>query len=360
MRQAEVQALFLQTFAQHYPQLRFRGIRRFPEGGREPFDLALRVSFGSAGNELDLLCVTLAEGFPQETQVALGRIRAADLRATAEAGAALTAPVVPTAAIVAPFVSEEAQTLCRRARVAFFDLAGNAYLDSDRVFLEIRGKPNHLVREREISAPFLGKAERVARRLLLEPNRRWNMRELAEASQVSLGMASMVTSTLADMGVILKSRRGVDLVGAGTLLDAWAEAYDIKRSAFRLWRSPRSLQDLMARLIAGREQLENRYALTLWSGALTLLGEPAVAPRLALYWLGPPEQLVRRLELSEGLGTTQVFVFQPYDEGVLWGRRETSQNLLVAHPIQLYLDLHSGDAGELRLARAVRERLLIW
>ncbi|MBN1401349.1 MAG: hypothetical protein JXA74_10965, partial [Anaerolineae bacterium] len=189
---------------------------------------------------------------------------------------------------------------------------------------------------------------------------RWSMRALAKAAHVSLGMASMTTTALAELGVVTKGRNGMDLFDPTGLLDMWSRHYDLKRNPFRIYRSQRSLSDLMARLVSRHDQFLNRYVLTLWTGANALLAEPERVSRLALYWMGSPEALVRALGLNEERGGTYVFVFQPYDESVYWGRRETGQQLLVAHPLQLFLDLNSGDQAELDLAQTVRERLLIW
>jgi hypothetical protein len=351
LRHAEVQSLFLQGFGTSYTQLKFRGIRRFPDRTHGPYDFALRVTFGRSGHELDLLCVTLTEGFPQDVRRAIEQIHEAEPFAS-------EVDVAP--ALVVPFMAEEGQALCRGAGVGYFDLAGNAKLDTERIFLHIRGRPNEHARERQITSPFVGKSERVVRRLLLEPSQRWSMRALAQASHVSLGMASMATTALAELGVVTKSRTGLDLFDPTGLLDMWSRHYDLKRSPFRIYRSQRSLSDLMARLVSRHDQFLNRYVLTLWTGANTLLAEPERIPRLALYWMGSPDPLVRALGLNEERGATYVFIFQPYDEGVFWSRRETGQQLLVAHPLQLFLDLNSGDQAELDLARAVRERLLIW
>ena len=351
MRHAQVQSLFLQSFNTHYSQLKFRGLRRFPDRSHGPYDFSLRVTFGKSGHEIDLLCVTLIDGFPQDVRQAIKQIQ--ETR-TSETG------VQAAPALVVPYLAEEGQELCRQAGVGFFDLAGNAKLDCESLYLDVRGRANQHVRDRQIRSPFLGKSERVARRLLLEPNQRWSMRSLARDSHVSLGMASMATSAFAELGVVTKGRAGMDLFDPTGLLDMWSREYDLRRSPFKVYRSRRNLGDVMARLVSNHDQFVNRYVLTLWSGAHTLLSEAATSPRLALYWQGPPDQLIRNLGLNEEDGGTFVFVFQPYDESVFWGKRETGQGLCVAHPIQLYLDLSSGDSDELGLAKTVRERLLIW
>jgi hypothetical protein len=53
-----------------------------------------------------------------------------------------------------------------------------------------------------------------------------------------------------------------------------------------------------------------------------------------------------------------VFVFTPYDEGVFWAARRYRDGSVVAHPLQLYLDLASGDKDEVALAHRIRERFL--
>lgn len=351
MRQAEVQALFLQQFGEHFPQLRFRGIRRFPDRSYDPYDLALRISLGDSSRELDLLIVTLTDGFPQDVERMMQRIREA------------TPPYaeVPTlTALVAPFVDDAARALCMGEGIGFFDLAGNAGLQSNALYFSVQGKENPYARKRQVDSPFKGKAERVARRLLLEPNRRWSMRALAEAAHVSLGMASMATSVLAEMGMVNKGRNGLGLLDPRAMLESWAQTYDLRRSAFRLYRAHVHVNELEARLIANHEQIAHRYALTLWAGAHRMLEEEHRASRMAVYWMGAPEQLANRLRLSESAGSTYVFVFQPYDESLFWGSRLTSRQLQVVHPVQLYLDLASGDDEELALAQRVREQLLMW
>lgn len=351
LRQAQVFSHFLKSFGALYPQFAFRGLRRFPSRSYEPYGLALRVAFGRAGIEMELLCVALTDGSPQEVKRFVQRIRRAPIEP-------LSAGAVST--LLAPYFSEEARALCREAGVGYFDLAGNAGLDTPHVFFEMLGKANTHVRERQVEHPFEGKAERVTRRLLLEPEKRWNLRALAHAAQVSLGLASMVTTALVETGVMAKNRRGVELLNPPALLEAWAQSYDLRRSALRVYRSRAGVSELQTRLAEQRGTFQERYALTLWSGAQRWLAEDNPASRLALYWAGKPERLAQVLSLDRDQGTTFVFAFHPYDESVFWGADEAIGPLPVVHPLQLYLDLGSGDEEELGLAQRVRARLLPW
>jgi len=351
LRQAEVQSLFLERFGALYPRLTFRGVRSFPDRTCGPYAFILRAAFGRAGLELEMLCVALGEAFPKKLERFTRRVQEAKL---AQSGADL----IPV--LVAPYLSEEARGLCRQAGIGYFDLAGNASLDSSQVFFEVSGKPNPHVRQRQVRTPFEGKAERVVRTLLLRPSRHWNMRDLARSSHVSLGLTSMTTTALADMEVVTKGRSGLELLAPAALLEAWSQSYDLQRSLFRVYRSWAQVPELERRLADQRKSLGGRWALTLWSGAHHLLSLEETPPRLAVYWSGKLEGLAQALGLSEHGGRTLIFVFRPYDESLLWGARKTGRRLTSVHPLQLYLDLCSGDAEELGLAGRVRSALLPW
>jgi len=351
VRQTEVQSQFLHSFGALYPNLAFRAMRRLADRAYAPYDLVLRVALGRGGVELDLLCIALNDGHPQEVKRFLHRI-------TQEPPTQLGEEATPV--LIAPYFTEEAQALCRAAGVGFFDLAGNAGLDTPRAFLEISGKANQLARKRQVGEPFQGVAERVVRRLLLQPEKRLAMRALANASQSSLALTSMATSALVETGVAAKSRGGLSLLDPGNLLNAWAEHYDLRRNPFQIWRSTLNVDELQTQLAALRPALGDGWALTLWSGAHCLLPDTDTPPHLALYWQGDVNRLEQALHIYQNTGKTLVFVFQPYDPSLLWEPCDTERRLLVVNPLQLYLDLGSGAEQELQLAQRVRARRLPW
>ncbi len=349
MRLAEVQTRFLKSFGRLFPQFKFRGIRHFPARSRDPFQLALRLAFGQPEVELDMLCVFLPTGEPGEVRHFLAQIALAAEDALRGQGLAV---------LVAPRLEREAQMLCREAGVGYFDLAGSAGLQTPQLYVEIAGERVTSDQKRIIQTPFEGKSERVVRRLLLEPGRVWSMRDLAAAADVSLGLASMVTTTLTELGGVLKGRSGLSVMDPGLLLDAWSDRYDLRRSLFHTWRSDKDSELLQVELGSLRLPADQRYALTLWSGAQRLLPFDEPTNYLALYWSGEPQDLAERLRLSEAVGRTAVFIFTPYDEAVFWEARRCRDGTMVAHPLQVYLDLASGDENEVLLAQRVRERFL--
>jgi len=348
VRQAQVQSQFLRTFGDLFPQFKFRGMRRFSDRSCAPYTLALRLAFGSSEREIDLLCVALPTGQPQEVERFIKRI---------DAAVALDSDVPTIPVLVAPRFPPDSRNLCRQRSVGYIDLRGNMGIDAPGLYIDVEKDKKPTDGERR--SPFQGKAERVARRLLLEPDYHWTMRRLSEAADVSLGLASTTTSSLAKDGFVTKSRSGLELYNPGKLLDAWSQHYDLRKSPFRAFRGDMSLDQLYDRL-GQRSDLSSQYALTLWSGADVLLGPEFTSPNVALYWVGRPDDLAQELGLKDNGGRLNVFVFQPYDESILWGSNVSREGVQIVHPLQLYLDLGSGDEDELQIAQRVRRRLLPW
>jgi hypothetical protein len=348
LRQADVQSGFLKSFGRLYPQFKFRGIRHFTAHSRDPFQLALRVAFGNPEIELDMLCVVLTTGDPAVVARTLAHV---------DPGSDMLKGI-GVAVLIAPRFDREARALCRDEGVGYLDLEGNIGIQNERVYIEISVDREETVAKKPVPTPFEGKSERVVRRLLLEPGTVWHMRDLAQAAGVSLGLASMATSTLSEMGMLIKGRGGLSVMDADMLLDAWSEKYDLKRSPFQTWRSDKDADLLQVELGSLSLEPEEKYALTLWSGVQRLLPFDAAMPHLAVYWSGDQRSLAERLRLSSSRGRTVVFVFTPYDDGVFWDARRYRDGATVAHPLQLYLDLASGDESEVSLAQRVRERFL--
>ncbi|MHB1296769.1 MAG: type IV toxin-antitoxin system AbiEi family antitoxin [Anaerolineae bacterium] len=351
MRQSEVLSQFLDRFDVLFPQFAFRGLRRFPSRSTGPFGLALHVAVGKSEIPLHVLGTVLVEGHREEVARMLRRVRAWQ-------EAHPLGDSVPV--LIAPSFSAEAIALCREAGVGYLDLAGNAGIDTLQAYVLITGKAELAPRPIQVRAPFEGKAEQVVRALLLDVSRRWSMRDLAQSAQVSLGLASMVTTVLAEQELLRKTRAGLTVYNPAALLAAWAQSYDLRRSPFRIYRSWADVRELERRIVDQGEACEGKLALTLWSAAYHLLDEENALPRLALYWDGAPEELAQCLHLSEEKGRTHIFVFQPYDASLFWGATKMENGLTVVNPVQVVLDLGSGDEEELHLAQRVRERLLPW
>lgn len=352
MQQNEVINLLIARFETLYPQFVFRALRRLPPPGRVgiPYDLVLRIALGKSDQELGLGCIVLENGYHDEVLAAIQRIG----RMREQANDLDLLPV-----LLSPFLAHDDRILCQQNRIGHLDLVGNAGLKAPGVVVIIeRDAPRPSPGTQRNISPYEGKAERVARRLLLEPQKIWNMRELAAQGGISLGMASMVTTALVEQGVVTKTRKGVALFDPRTLLETWEKAYQVSRSPYQVYRTSASARKIIDRIQALQVKEPNDWALTLWSGAFELLNETPEEARLALYCAGDVAECAERLHLGRVIGDTVVLIFQPYDLSVLWQATTLDNRVRVVNPLQLYLDLASGDAEELELARRVRSGFL--
>ena len=151
MRRSDVESQFLASFGTLFPQFSFRGLRRFPGRTHGPISLALRLALEGDGREVDLLCAPLTEGTPDNVQRVLEQLRKHP-EATANA-APLTLP-----ALVAPYIGQQAQDICRQTGTGFFDLAGNASLAAPGLYVNILGRRNSSPRHREGAATLRGQS----------------------------------------------------------------------------------------------------------------------------------------------------------------------------------------------------------
>lgn len=259
--------------------------------------------------------------------------------------------------VLARFISEESARICKEAGIGYADLAGNARLSFDRIFIEIRSAEKPRAVKREARSIFSPKAARVLRVLLQGPLRAWKVKELAAAAEVSLGHVSTVRQKLLEREWAAEEDGGLRVTKADALLDAWVEEDDwSRRTEVREY----SLLEGEAAQIASRVHGflgAGRHAFTQWFGAF--LRRPYALPVVTTVYVSefPTDEALkaklgaRRVD-SGGGGLRLVL---PKDEGVFNGARDLT-GLPVVSDVQLYLDLQRaglrGDeaAEELRKA----------
>lgn len=259
--------------------------------------------------------------------------------------------------VLAPFISEESARICAEAGIGYADLAGNARLSFDRIFIEVRSPDKPGVVKREARSIFSPKAARVLRVLLQGPLRAWKVKELAEAAGVSLGHVSAVRQKLLAREWAVETEDGIAISKPDALLDSWVEADDwSKRTEVReyslLQNIPPEAASKVVKLLKGK-----KHAFTQWFGAF--LRQPYTLPVVTTLYVEdfPDEEI-----LKKELGARRVDdggrlrLVRPADDGVFQCLQEI-QGRKVVCDVQLYLDVISaglrGDeaAGELRKAK---------
>lgn len=263
--------------------------------------------------------------------------------------------------MVAPFLSAESAHLCTEANVGYADLAGNARLSFDQVFIELQVAGNPFRVKRHLRSLFTAKAGRVLRVLLTPPLRAWKVAELAAAAGVSLGQVSNVRKLLLDREWAVISDAGIRLNKPEELARAWQNSYEPR---------PRSRETAYTLLHGEPLELAMRAAL-----AEAGKGEHAVlASYSAARWFAPyarqatqffygdeqgAEILKRHLQLQSVSRGENVVLLEPREDDVFSGRLEAAPGIWCSGLVQTWLDLSvGGERGGEAAEHLLREKLL--
>jgi hypothetical protein len=266
---------------------------------------------------------------------------------------------VPVVAV--PFMGEVGRKLCEQAKVSWFDLSGNAHIEAPGLRIHVEGKPNLFKRPGRPSTVFSPKSSRIVRRLLLEPQRAFQQRELAREAGLDEGFASRIVKKLVADEMV---RRDVDgalrVVNPGLLLDSWRETYDFsKHQVIPGHVAARSGNEAVARIGDALRKRKIEHAAT-GLAAAWLMTEFATF-RLATFFVAdePPEALCVSLGFRREERGANVWFVVPNDEGVFAGAEE-QKGVRAVHPMQAYLDLKGHAERSAEAAEELRKRLLKW
>jgi len=250
--------------------------------------------------------------------------------------------------LVAPFISEESAKLCLDAGIGYADLAGNARLAFDQIFIETRSAENPFRERRETRSVFATRATRVLRVLLQGPLRPWKVAELAESARVSLGWVSAVRQQLLAREWAAEEPGGLRVTKPGAVLDAWIKADDWEKRT-RTHEYSVVYSDPLEVATKLKDALrEEPPVFTQWFAGW--LRHPYTTPVVVTAYVKsfPDEALIKEKLLgrrvsADGGGLRLIL---PKDEGVLHPIQNVRGIQLVSD-VQIYLDLqHGGLRGE--------------
>jgi hypothetical protein len=258
--------------------------------------------------------------------------------------------------LLAPFISEESAKICTAAGFGYADLAGNARLAFDQVFIETRGPDNPFREKRETRSLFAPRATRVVRVLLQGPLRAWKVTELAKSAQVSLGWVSAVRQQLLTREWAAEDPGGVRVTKPGALLDAWANADDWEKRTLTHEYSvpltePLELADKLKDILTGEPPV-----FTQWFAGW--LRHPHTTTKVVTAYVKqfPEDALIKEKLLgrrvSAGGGGLRLVL--PKEEGVLRPVQSVRGFELVSD-VQIYLDLLRGGLRGEEQAQELRQ-----
>ncbi len=339
----------LSTLLKQVPTIELNDIEIEPPGDRN-IDILAHINVSNRRHAL--VCEVKSNGQPRYVRMALLQLR----NYVAPLGRDTT-PI-----LIAPYLSPEAQTLCREHEVGFLDLEGNARLVFDGVFIErlVPTRPSAV--RRELKSLFKPKSAQVLRVMLRNPGRVWRVVELAKAADVSLGHVSNVRAALLDREWAQVSPEGLSLSKPDALLDAWRDAYESpagKRIGFYTTLHGSAIEE------AARKALR----------ASAKDGQAVFASFSAAHWLAPYartgtqyfyaddaglERLQGALKLSSTAKGENVVVTLPKDHGLFRDTVEPASGVVCTSQVQTYLDLAvAGERGR-EAADHLRKETLSW
>ena len=202
-----------------------------------------------------------------------------------------------------------------------------------------------------------GRAGVVAQALLLDPHRDWRVHALAQAAQVSPGLAHRVLQRLETDGIVASSGAGPGKVrrvaDPTALLDAWAEeTRDVDVVHTRAYRFARTPRELVWQVAHGLDVEGMVHAVT-GVAAAALLAPSAAAVPVTELWLSaavPIAEALRTMGAEPADRECDLVLRQARDDLPLAFRAKTPEGLWTVNPARLYLDLRrepsaGGDSG---------------
>ena len=264
--------------------------------------------------------------------------------------------------LVSPYLSPASRAICTDHDVAYLDLAGNARLAFDTVYIErtVADKPRS--ETRALRSIFTPKAGAILRVLLRDPGRAWLVADLAARANASFGHVSNVRKALLEREWIEIRNDGAVLVQPDALLQTWRENY--RRPA--------------GQSIAGYTHLHGRQLDERLRGTLNPYPErPRAICSLhsAAQWLAPfsrsgtqsfyadgpgVEVLKEELVLKPAARGANVIVRVPTDESLFEDASEPRPNTFCTSPIVTYLDLWNGNDRDREAAAHLAGKFFPW
>ncbi|TAK14587.1 MAG: hypothetical protein EPO32_01490 [Anaerolineae bacterium] len=260
---------------------------------------------------------------------------------------------------IAPYLSIDAQNICKAAGIGFMDLAGNCYLSFDSVYVSRNSFPNLYPDRRSLNSLFSPKAERIFRVLVEAGPRRWKTQELSDEAQVSIGQTAKVKSRLQEREWIRSGKIGFELTQPKTLLDDWARSYRIGRNKVYRYYTLLTPQESEKELSDKAGPLDTGFAFTSFSAASKYA--PMVRyQRLDAYLSSENKitEIANLLGWKEVATGANVFLYVPYDRGVLYATRSESSRSVVS-ATQTFLDVSQSKARGEEAAQALLNGVIL-
>lgn len=128
--------------------------------------------------------------------------------------------------LISKYIASEVANEFRAHTINYIDIAGNAYIMQDDLFIFISGQKVQKTARTNQARAFQESGIKLIFNLLREPdNLRLSYRELSKLAGISIGSVSNVIRELEDLNFILRTNKKCILKNPRDLLDRWIIAY---------------------------------------------------------------------------------------------------------------------------------------
>ncbi|QDV36876.1 hypothetical protein ElP_48060 [Tautonia plasticadhaerens] len=196
--------------------------------------------------------------------------------------------------------------------------------------------------------------------MLEKPGYSWQVQELADEANVSMGLASKVKEELLQNALLVQEGKRVRIKNPKDMLAEWSEHYQVQGEEIHFYVMGKA-KDIEERVGTLCEEKGYRYGLTEFSGAWRVA--PMVRYERSTIYLAEGNGPLILEDIQECLkaksvetGSNLKLRLAP-DDYVFYGG-EKHHGLNVVSPIQLYLDLMKSKARGEEAAQEIYERCL--
>ncbi len=263
--------------------------------------------------------------------------------------------------IVAPYMGESGANFCRDHDLSWIDLSGNVHIKAPGLLVHVEGNTNRFKRAGRPANVFSPKGARIARQLLMEPDKDYTQRELSRITGLDEGYTSRIVCRLEELNLISRDdKRALRSFDPAQLLDAWLEVYDFSRhQIIKGHIAARSGEELMKRISQTLAEQQIDYAATGLAGAWQYTHFARF--RLATFFLTdhPGKDVFDLLHFREEDRGANTWLVVPSDKDVFRGA-SIQAGIPCVHPVQVYLDLKGHPERSKEAASALRRNALKW
>ena len=274
----------------------------------------------------------------------------------------------PESAILlcAPYISPRAAEMCREQSVSYLDGGGNCWIVAPGLFVHIAGRPNRPTVSKAVD-PFSRKSSRIVRALLTHPQKGWQVQQLAQQADVSLGLVSKAKTALVEDAYLEERDRLLFVRDGVKLLQGWSAEYRPQVKRVQLFAIPRP-NEIEKRLAEWCRTNKATYALTQLAAAWRY--SPMVRYDKSVAYIDRKLETDNKLKsLLEHLDAREVetganCILWITDDPAVFTDSKEFDGVKVVSPLQLYLDLmalsgRGKDAAEEVFERDLRPLLAV-